>query len=114
MADQIRDHFRVERVLKQSEWGTVSLVWDQRTKSRRIYRDFVGCGDAYRRMLGVDCPFLPRVEAVEETDGHVLVLEEYIQGDTLAELLACGPLLPEQAATVELGWAWTALPSPPA
>lgn len=102
MADQIRDHFRVERVLKQSEWGTVSLVWDQRTKTRRIYRDFVGNGEAYRRMLGVDCPFLPGVEAVEEADGHVLVLEEYIQGDTLAEILACGPLLPEQTGRIAI------------
>ncbi len=51
-------------------------------------------------MLDVACPWLPRIEAVEERDGVTAVLEEYIQGDSLAFLLKGGPLPEEQALSI--------------
>ena len=46
----------------------------------------------YRKLLTVDCPYLPRIEEVAERDGQVAVLEEYVQGDTLTFLLEGGVL----------------------
>lgn len=53
-------------------------------------------------MLGLSCPYLPKIEAVAEKDGEVLVLEEFIQGDTLAFLLEGGPLPPAYARNIAL------------
>ena len=43
----------------------------------------------YKALLNISCPHLPQIIEVAEKDGQVLVLEEYIQGDTLCFLLEC-------------------------
>ena len=53
-------------------------------------------------MLGLSCPYLPKIEAAASLNGQVLVLEEYIQGDSLAYLLEGGPLPPEHARRIAL------------
>ena len=89
-----------EKELNSSERSRVLLVREKDTGARFIYREFAGSGDVYRRMLDVDCPWLPRIEAVEEKDGVTAVLEEYIQGDGLAFLLKGGPLPESQALSI--------------
>lgn len=92
----VNDYFDKE-VLKTGDRGTVYVVRNRVTKQRGIYREFSGTGEVYRKMQGIDCPYLPKIEAVEEQDGTVCVLEEYIQGDTLAFLLEEGAI-PDQYA----------------
>lgn len=65
-----------------------------------IYREFIGNGEVYRKLKTLDCPHLPKVKLLEEKDGSVYVLEEYIQGDTLAFLMAGQNLLDCQAADI--------------
>ena len=52
------------------------------------------------RLLGVSSPHLPEIYEMGSRDGHVAVLEEYIQGDTLAFLLRADVLTPRQARDV--------------
>lgn len=91
---------RREKVLKSGGRSQVSLVRTQTSNMRCIYRVFAGDGQAYRALLSVQCPYLPKVYAVAEEDGTVRVLEEYIQGDRLDEVLSCGPLSEEQSRSI--------------
>ena len=94
-----RDYTQVQ-LLKQSERGQITLLRHKQTGARIICRRFHGCADVYRSLLQIDCPHLPRILEVAEKDGQVIVLEEYIQGDTLAFLLECGPLSPTRARCI--------------
>lgn len=94
------DRIVPERELKSDADSCVLLARDRKTSERCIYREFRGSGDVYRRLLELECPWLPRIEAVEERDGVTAVLEEYVQGDSLAFLLENGPLPQEQAEAV--------------
>ncbi len=46
------------------------------------------------------CPNLPRIMEVGEKDGRTALLEEYVQGDTLGELLNGGPLSVAEAKQI--------------
>ena len=90
----------VEREIKANDRGRVCLVRSEETGERYIYRSFTGSGEVYRKMLGIACPHLPKIHDVKEENGTVYVLEEYIQGDTLAFLLECKPLSREYAEQI--------------
>ena len=83
----IQTEFLPERELKNGAKGVVSLLREKQTGRRYVCRRFRGSGEAYEALRGVDCPNLPHVEKVACRDETVLVLEEYIQGDTLDFLL---------------------------
>lgn len=78
----------------------VCLVRDGKEKTPLIYREFSGSGEVYRAMQTLSCPYLPHIVAVKQKQGNVYVLEEYIRGDRLDELLSAGPLAEEQAAQI--------------
>lgn len=99
---ELSAQFHIERTLKQSERGRVLLVRHKDTGSRAICKQFHGDGAVCRLLMGVCCPNLPRMELVREADGLVTTLEEYIQGDTLAFLLAAGSLTPKQSKEIML------------
>lgn len=88
----IETYFDEVRLLKRGARGSVTLLRHRETGKRYIFRRFTGSAEVYRRLLTVDCPYLPRIEEVAEKDGQVAVLEEYIQGDTLTFLLEGGVL----------------------
>ncbi len=96
----IHENFLLEKVLKDGPRGRVSLLRHRESRQRMIARRFAGSGQAYRQMMALSCPHLPRVEACAEQDGQVLVLEEYIPGDSLAFVLQGGPLRPAQARQI--------------
>lgn len=102
MADVIAfpQEFTVEAELKASQRGRVLLVRDKETKLRHIYRTFAGDGEVYRRLCGVSCPYLPGVRGFREENGQVTVLEEYVQGDTLAFALEGKPLDTAQVKSI--------------
>lgn len=93
-------YFDRMRVLKRSARGTVTLLRHRETGKRYVFRQFMGSGDVYRRLLMVECPHLPRIEEVAEANGQVAVLEEYVQGDTLLFLLEGGLLDWDEAKKV--------------
>lgn len=92
----------LEKVLKTGGHGSVCLVRDKETKTRYIYREFQGSGEVYQKLLEISSAYLPKVYDLSEQDGHVFVLEEYVQGDTLAFLLEAGPLKESYAKEIAM------------
>ena len=90
------------RVLKQSPRGTVSVVRHKKNGTRYVFRRYSGSGEVYRRLLPVLCPHLPQIMEAAEQDGQTAVLEEYVQGDTLAELLMGARLTEREARQVTM------------
>ena len=90
------------RVLKRSPRGTVSIVRHKKSGTRYVFRRYSGSGEVYRRLLPVLCPHLPQIMEAAEQDGQTAVLEEYVQGDTLAELLMGARLTEREARQVTM------------
>ena len=83
----VSEHFSVTRVLKESERGRVSVVRHETSGGSYVLREYTGDGQAYKQLTGIRCPYLPEVlEAVSEND-QVIVLEEYVSGDNMADML---------------------------
>lgn len=101
----LEEDFEVESVLSFSPKGSVRKLRHKRSHKRYICRNYPAVVDAYLALKGVQCPYLPRIyEAacrVSEQQ-EMLVLEEYIQGDTLEELLQGGALESHQVKTITL------------
>ena len=90
------------RVLKRSPRGTVSVVRHKKSGTRYVFRRYSGSGEVYRRLLSVLSPNLPQIMEAAEQDGQTAVLEEYVQGDTLAELLMGARLTEREARQVTM------------
>lgn len=90
----------MDKCLKKSPNGVVCLVRAKETGIPLIYRQFHGNSDVYRAMQTLNSPHLPTVVAVEQKQETIYVLEEYIRGDRLDDLLSVGHLTEEQAAQI--------------
>lgn len=98
----ISEQFHTERILKDTDRGVVLLLRHRQDGTRCICKQFAGNAEVYELLRQIRSPHLPRVDAVVTGEGCVTVLEEYIGGDTLAELLSVGPLTSAQARDVTL------------
>ena len=87
LLSSVEEHYEVVKELKSGPRGCVLLVQNRQNGARFLFRDYQGSAEVYRKLLTVSCPHLPRILEAAEQDGSVAVLEEYIQGDTLAALL---------------------------
>ena len=102
LSEAVTQEFDTIRQIKESERGTISVGRHRSTGTRYIFRRFTGSGGVYRELLPVACPYLPQIMEVGERDGQAVVLEEYIQGDTLGEVLEGGLLAPAEAKRILL------------
>ena len=87
MLSSIETDYETVKTIKHSERGSVSLLQNKQNGTRFIFRHYRGNGEVYRKLLGISYPNLPQIMETAERDGMVAVLEEYIQGDSLAYLL---------------------------
>ena len=87
MLSSIETDYETVKTIKNSERGSVSLLQNKQNGTRFIFRHYRGNGEVYRKLVGISCPNLPQILETAERDGMVAVLEEYIQGDSLAYLL---------------------------
>ena len=84
---QMREQFLTVNVLKESDQKTITRVRHKTTGQDYILRRFQGSIDCYEKLLPIRSPYLPQIfETVSEGD-QALVLEEYIVGDSLSEML---------------------------
>ena len=100
LLSSIYKEYETVQTLKTSERGFVSLLQNRQNGARFIFRHYRGDGEVYRKLLGVSCPHLPQIMEAVEQDGQVAVLEEYIQGDTLSEVLKGGLLSTAEAKKI--------------
>ena len=92
----LREEYEQVRLLKESPRGSVRLVRHKNSGKRFILRRFTGNGEVYQKLLGCSCPNLPLVLEAAEKDGENLVVEEFIQGDTLGFLLEGALFTPKE------------------
>ena len=102
LLEAVTTEYDTLRVLKQSPRGTVSVVRHKKSGTRYVFRRYSGSGEVYRRLLPVLCLHLPQIMEAAEQDGQTAVLEEYVQGDTLAELLMGARLTEREARQVTI------------
>lgn len=102
LLEAVTTEYDTLRVLKQSPRGAVSVVRHKKSGTRYVFRRYSGSGEVYRRLLPVLCPHLPQIMEAAEQDGQTAVLEEYVQGDTLAELLTGARLTEREARQVTM------------
>lgn len=92
--------YDIVKILKKSDRGQVQVIRHRDSGGRYVLRRFEGDGTVYRQLLGLSSPHLPQIIEVGEKDGWVVVLEEYVQGDTLAYVLEGGPLTTAQTRQI--------------
>ena len=102
LLEAVTTEYDTLHVLKQSPRGTVSVVRHKKNGTRYVFRRYSGSGEVYRRLLPVLCPHLPQIMEAAEQNGQTAVLEEYVQGDTLAELLMGARLTEREARQVTM------------
>lgn len=79
--------FELLKVLKESERSKVSLIRHRSTGTKFILRSFTGDPDVYRMLVSFSSAYLPTVYEVASDGDRNLVLEEYITGDNMGDLL---------------------------
>ena len=102
LLDAIQTEYDLVRQLKKSERGSVRVVRHRQSGVRFVFRRYEGSGAVYQKLLPVSCPNLPQIMEAAEQDGQTAVLEEYVQGDTLAELLMGARLTEREARQVTM------------
>ena len=100
MLSSIETDYETVKTIKHSERGCVSLLQNKQNGTRFIFRHYHGNGEVYRKLMGISCPNLPQIMETAERDGMVAVLEEYIQGDSLAYLLEGALFSPAEARKI--------------
>ena len=87
LSNALEQEYDVLRMLKESPRGSVQLIRHKGTGQRFILRRFTGNPEVYRKLLEYTCPNLPTVYEVACRGEENLVIEEFIEGDTLGFLL---------------------------
>lgn len=102
LLSSVEKDYETVKILKSSQRGCVSLLQNRHSGTRLIFRHYRGSGEVYRKLLGISCPNLPQILETAESGGMVAVLEEYIQGDSLAYLLEGALFTPAEAKKITL------------
>ena len=87
LSNALKTEYTGLQVLKESPRGSVQLIRHNITGQRFILRKFTGNPEVYQKLLDYTCPNLPTIFEVARQGTENLVLEEYIEGDTLGFLL---------------------------
>lgn len=86
--NRLREQYRFINCLHKTEKSEVTLLEEYSTGNRIIKRVFTGKSDVYSKLRTLKHGNIPEVLEVAELGDQVLVLEEYIDGFTLSELLS--------------------------
>ena len=97
---QLEEHFRLVRRMKESPRGSVDLICHSATGRKYVLRHFTGNGEVYQKLLAYRCPHLPTTLEFAARGERYLVLEEFIQGDTLDFLLKDSLFTPNETKKI--------------
>ena len=96
----IQSEFEPLKVLRQTKRSSIELVRHRQSGKYYVFRRFEGSCEVYRKLLGITCPYLPEIYEAAEKEGKAAVLEEYVEGDTIASLLEASVFTPEQTKPI--------------
>lgn len=70
--------------IKQDLDKTISLAEDEKTHTQYIQKELKFYDKAlYQKIQSIKNPYLPKIYVIQENNGTLFLLEEYIQGETL-------------------------------
>lgn len=88
--DALRDYYAVVRVYKKTDEKSIVLLRHRELSRDIICRKYKGDCDSYNLLKDISFPLLPRVYEVAKEGDTVTVLEEFIKGVTVADVLSNG------------------------
>lgn len=86
----IKKEYRLIRILKKSEKSEIKVMENKSNGLRVIVKEYEGNGQAYKRLLNIEQDNLPIIYEVVNEDNNTLVIEEFIDGLTVGEVLETG------------------------
>lgn len=86
----LNEQYQMIKVLKQSESKSILLLRHKEQGKDIVKRSYTGTGEVYQLLQRVAQPNLPTVYEVVESENKVTVLEEYINGITVSDVLESG------------------------
>lgn len=96
----LEQEYETVRLLKESPRGSVRLIRHRPSGRRFILRRFTGNGEVYRKLLNCSCRHLPLIYEAAEQGEENLVIEEFIEGDTLGFLLQGALFSPQETRKI--------------
>ena len=96
----LAQEYDLVRLIKKSARGSVRLLRHKATGRLFILRQFTGNPEVYQKLLDYSCPNLPTVYEVAAEGAENLVIEEFIEGDTLGFLLQGALFSPEETRKI--------------
>ena len=100
LQDMINKEYTVIRMLKESPRGSVRLIRHKTTGKQFVLRQFTGNAEVYQKLLGYSCQNLPEILEVAVDGENALVIEEFIEGDTLDFLLEGALFTPQETREI--------------
>ena len=92
-------NYELVDVLKKTQDGTVALVYDKIGKQVCILKQMDARAlETYRLIKEIKSPHVPSIYRLFLQDGNLLLIEEFIDGRTLADLLKYGETMEEDFA----------------
>ena len=91
----IQDNFKRVSVLKERNGGITEIVIDAEN-AIYIRKTVLYTGLPYRKLMKLPHPLLPKIYYAAEGEGHTCVIEQYVDGRNLQDILDREGALPEQ------------------
>ena len=87
LLERMQADFIQAKELHRTGRGKVFLMRHRTTKTPYVFREFEGSAEVYRKLIFLETPNLPRIYEAAEKNGRAAVLEEYVEGDNLQDML---------------------------
>lgn len=96
----IEQEYDTVRLLKSRLMSSVSVIRHRKSGSRFLLRKYTGSCEVYQKLITITSPHLPQImEAIQQGE-NAIVIEEYVQGDTLSSLLEFSLFTPAQTRKI--------------
>ncbi len=90
LEDILKEQYSVVKVYKNTEDKSIVLLRHNQLKRDLICRRFRGTGEIYTILRGIRFSSLPEVYEVSKIENGIIVLEEFVRGATVADILLNG------------------------
>lgn len=88
--DTLKEQYKIVKIIKQSDKSYITQLRHKKINRDIIKREFNGDGGVYKILQGISHPNLPKVFQVVQNGESCTVLEEYIDGLTVSEVIESG------------------------
>lgn len=86
----LKEQYSVVKVYKKTDEKSIILLRHNELKKEIICRKFIGDCSAYKILRGISYKNIPAVYEVQQSGDEVIVLEEFVNGVTVADILSDG------------------------